>query len=171
MAKNTGKNFEAEIRRSLEGMKCFYFRIQDTNDVSKFVKMAVAEKQPGDFMAVYRSRAYLMECKTTRNLTAFPLFYGSNRSIPTHQIKAGTVVERHGGISYLLIRRDEPRNKTVYAITPGQGDYLYNHYGKMRKSVPWEWFKKNTVVVERLAKPIRWNLRKLFDLHREDEKY
>lgn len=97
MVKNTGKNFEAEIRRSLKGMKCFWFRIQDTNDISKFVKMAVAEKQPGDFMSIYRSRAYLMECKTTRNLTAFPLYYGPTRSIPAHQITAGQVLERNGG--------------------------------------------------------------------------
>ena len=54
MAKNTGKNFENEIRRSLKGAKCFWFRIQDTNDVSRYVKKAVAEKQPGDFFAVYR---------------------------------------------------------------------------------------------------------------------
>ena len=74
MAKNTGKNFENEIRRSLKGAKCFWFRIQDTNDVSRYVKKAVAEKQPGDFFAVYRSVPILIECKTTRNLTAFPLY-------------------------------------------------------------------------------------------------
>ena len=91
MAKNTGKNFENEIRRSLNGAKgsnyCWWFRIQDTNDVSKYVKQAIAEKQPADYMAVYRSRPILIECKTTRNLTSFPLYYGSSRSIPTHQIK------------------------------------------------------------------------------------
>ena len=48
MAKNTGKNFENEIRRSLKGADCWWFRIQDTNDVSRFVKQAVAEKQPAD---------------------------------------------------------------------------------------------------------------------------
>jgi hypothetical protein len=50
MAKNTGKNFENEIRRSLKACDCWWFRIQDTNDVSRFVKQAVAEKQPADFM-------------------------------------------------------------------------------------------------------------------------
>ena len=79
MAKNTGKNFENEIRRSLKGAKCFWFRIQDTNDVSRFIKQAIAEKQPGDFMAVYRSKAFLIECKTSRNLTSFPLYYGTTR--------------------------------------------------------------------------------------------
>ena len=46
MAKNTGKNFENEIRKSLEKADIWWFRIQDTNDVSRFVKKAVAEKQP-----------------------------------------------------------------------------------------------------------------------------
>ena len=41
MAKNTGKNFENEIRKSLKGADCWWFRIQDTNDVSKFVKQAI----------------------------------------------------------------------------------------------------------------------------------
>ena len=73
MVKNTGKNFENEVRRSLKAGKQFWFRIQDTNDVSKIVKKAVAEKQPADFMAVYRGKPVLIECKTSRNLTAFTL--------------------------------------------------------------------------------------------------
>ena len=48
----TGKNFEWEIRKSLDSAKWWWFRIQDTNDVSRFVKQAIAEKQPGDFFAV-----------------------------------------------------------------------------------------------------------------------
>tara|TARA_R100000655_G_scaffold11522_1_gene26649 strand:+ start:295 stop:795 length:501 start_codon:yes stop_codon:yes gene_type:complete len=162
MAKNTGKNFENEIRRSLKGAKCFWFRIQDTNDVSRYVKKAVAEKQPGDFFAVYRSRPILIECKTTRNLTAFPLYYGATRSIPKHQVDYGRTLQRNGGISLLLLRRDEPRNKTVYALTPEQVAYLYRTFGKDRKSVPWKWIEEHSTIVERLAKPIRWNLVKLF---------
>ena len=162
MAKNTGKNFENEIRRSLKGAKCFWFRIQDTNDVSRYVKKAVAEKQPADFMAVYRSVPILIECKTTRNLTAFPLYYGATSSIPKHQVEYGKTLQRNGGISLILLRRDEPRNKTVYALTPEQVAYLYRTFGKDRKSVPWKWIEEHSTVVDRLAKPIRWNLVKLF---------
>ena len=44
-----GKNFESEIRRSLKSSKhIWWFRIQDTNDINRFVKQAVAEKQPAD---------------------------------------------------------------------------------------------------------------------------
>ena len=106
MAKNTGKNFENEIRKSLQKADLWWFRIQDTNDVSRFIKQAVAEKQPADFMAVYRSRPILIECKTTRNLTSFPLYYGSSRSIPTHQVKMARQAERHGALAFILIRRD-----------------------------------------------------------------
>ena len=163
MVKNTGKNFENEIRRSLKSGGCFWFRIQDTNDVSKFVKKAIAEKQPADFMAVYRGKPVLIECKTTRNLTAFPLHYGTARSVPSHQIKAGKIMERHGGLSFILIRRDEPRNKTCYAVTPSQMEYMYRNFGKSRKSVPWKWLDENCNKVDRIAKPIRWNLKKLYE--------
>jgi len=163
MVKNTGKNFENEIRRSLKSGGQFWFRIQDTNDVSKFVKKAIAEKQPADFMAVYRGRPVLIECKTTRNLTAFPLHYGTARSVPAHKIKAGKIMERHGGLSFILIRRDEPRNKTCYAVTPSQMEHMYRSFGKSRKSVPWKWLDENCSKVDKLAKPIRWNLIKLYE--------
>ena len=55
--RDTGKNFESEIRRSLKSSKhIWWFRIQDTNDINRFVKQAVAEKQPADFFTVYRGR-------------------------------------------------------------------------------------------------------------------
>ena len=65
-------------------------------------------------------------------------------------------------MSFILLRRDEPRNKECYAVTPDQMAYLYDSFGKSRKSVPWKWFDEHAVKVERLAKPIRWNLVKLF---------
>ena len=86
--RDTGKNFENEIRRSLKSSKhIWWFRIQDTNDINRFVKQAVAEKQPADFFTVYRGRPIMLEAKTSRNLTSFPLYYGSGRSIATHQIR------------------------------------------------------------------------------------
>ena len=161
MAKNTGKNFENEIRKSLKGADCWWFRIQDTNDVSKFVKQAIAEKQPADFMAVYRGNPVLLECKTTRNLTSFPLYYGSSRSIPAHQVKMGLLCQRAGGTSLILIRRDENRNKRAWAITPEQADYLYKR--KDGKSIKWSWFHTNAIELIRLKNPVRWNLNKLFE--------
>ena len=161
--KDTGKNFEAEIRRSLRCSKhIWWFRIQDTNDINRFVKIAVAEKQPADFFTVYRSRPIMIEAKTSRNLTSFPLYYGETKSIAKHQIREGQQLVRKGGISLILIRREEFRNKKCYAITPSQASYLYSKkYDK--KSVKWEWFEKNAREVERLKAPLRWNLHKLYE--------
>jgi len=128
--------------------------------VSRFVKQAIAEKQPGDFFAVYRMRPILIECKTTRNLTSFPLYYGSNRSIPTHQVKMALKAQQHGAVSLILIRRDEPRNKRAWAVTPEQVDYLYKK--KDGKSIKWSWFHANAIELRRLKNPIRWNLNELF---------
>ena len=161
--KDTGKNFEAKIRRSLRSSKhIWWFRIQDTNDINRFVKIAVAEKQPADFFTVYRSRPIMIEAKTSRNLTSFPLYYGETKSIAKHQIREGKQLVRKGGISLILIRREEFRNKKCYAITPSQAEYLYSKkYGK--KSVKWAWFEKNAKEVERLKAPLRWNLHKLYE--------
>ena len=156
MAKNTGKNFENEVRKSLSKANLWFFRIQDTNDVSRFVRKAVAEKQPADFMAVYRSRPILIECKTTRNLTSFPLYYGSSRSIPSHQITMAKKAQRHGALAFIFIRRDEPRNKRVWAITPEQAEYLYKK--KDGKSVSWKWFHANAFELKKLKAPIRWEV-------------
>jgi recombination protein U len=124
--KDTGKNFENEIRRSLKGSKhIWWFRIQDTNDINRFVKVAVAEKQPADFFSVYRGRPIMVEAKTSRNLSSFPLYYSNTPSIAKHQIDAGIRLERAGGVSLILIRREEFRNKKVYAISAQQAKDLY----------------------------------------------
>tara|TARA_Y100001963_G_scaffold141096_1_gene208881 strand:+ start:35 stop:541 length:507 start_codon:yes stop_codon:yes gene_type:complete len=162
-AKDTGKNFENEIRRSLKSSRhIWWFRIQDTNDINRFVKIAVAEKQPADFFTVYRGRPIMVEAKTSRNLSSFPLYYGATRSIASHQVKEGSMLERAGGVSFILIRREEFRNKKCYAITPSQAKYLYSKaYGK--KSVKWDWFEKHAKQVERLKAPVRWHLQKLYE--------
>ena len=126
--KDTGKNFENEIRRSLKGSKhIWWFRIQDTNDINRFVKVAVAEKQPADFFSVYRGKPIMVEAKTSRNLSSFPLYYSNTPSIAKHQIDAGIRLERAGGVSLILIRREEFRNKKVYAISAQQAKDLYRN--------------------------------------------
>ena len=160
---DTGKNFESEIRRSLRNSKhIWWFRIQDTNDINRFVKIAVAEKQPADFFTVYRGRPIMLEAKTSRNLTSFPLYYGSGRSIAAHQIKEGEELVKRGGIALILIRREEFRNKKAWAITPAQAKYWYSKKWK-RRSVNWEWMDKYGIPIERLKAPLRWNIQKVYD--------
>ena len=161
--RDTGKNFENEIRKSLQGSKhIWWFRIQDTNDINRFVKIAVAEKQPADFFSVYRGRPIMVEAKTSRNLTSFPLYYSNTPAIAKHQIEAGLKLERAGGISLILIRREEYRNKKVYAISPQQAKDLYKNKNN-KKSIKWSWFEENAYLVERLKAPLRWNLHKLYE--------
>tara|TARA_R110000824_G_scaffold206523_3_gene391651 strand:+ start:1293 stop:1793 length:501 start_codon:yes stop_codon:yes gene_type:complete len=161
---DTGKKFEAEIRASLKDANCFWFRIQDTNDVSRFVNQAVAEKQPGDFLAVYEGRPILIECKTSRRTKSFPLYYGGTPSIPPHQIDFGLEMEASGGHSIFLLRKDEPRNKRVWAIRPDGIIQLY-HKSK-KKSIPWDEIEKHPLSfeIQRLSSPVRWDLEKLFKL-------
>jgi recombination protein U len=161
--KDTGKNFENEIRRSLKGSKhIWWFRIQDTNDINRFVKVAVAEKQPADFFSVYRGRPIMVEAKTSRNLSSFPLYYSNTPSIAKHQIDAGIRLERAGGVSLILIRREEFRNKKVYAISAQQAKDLYRNKDN-KKSIKWSWFEENAYIVDRLKAPLRWNLHKLYE--------
>jgi len=161
--KDTGKNFENEIRRSLKSSRhIWWFRIQDTNDINRFVKIAIAEKQPADFFTVYRSRPIMLEAKTSRNLTSFPLYYAKTPAIAPHQIRYGAKLVRAGGLSFILIRREEYRNKKCYAITPAQAQFLYSKAFK-NKSVKWSWFDKHAIQVERLKAPLRWNLHKLYE--------
>ena len=161
--KDTGKNFENEIRRSLKGSKhIWWFRIQDTNDINRFVKIAVAEKQPADFFSVYRGKPIMVEAKTSRNLSSFPLYYSNTPSIAKHQIEAGIKLERAGGVSLILIRREEFRNKKVYAISAQQAKDLYRNKNN-KKSIKWSWFDENAYIVDRLKAPLRWNLHKLYE--------
>ena len=161
--KDTGKNFENEIRRSLKASRfIWWFRIQDTNDINRFIKIAVAEKQPADFFTVYRSTPIMLEAKTSRNLTSFPLHYAKTPAIAKHQIEAGLRLEKAGGISLILIRREEFRNKKCYAITAEQAQTLYSNK-RNKKSIKWSWFEENALSVDRLKAPLRWNLHKLYE--------
>ena len=157
----TGKNFEWEIRKSLDDAGCWWFRIQDTNDVSRFVKKAVAEKQPGDFFAVSKGKPILIECKTSRNKTSFPLFYNKTPAIPEHQIEYAKSLVKEGGDAWFLIRRDIPRNKRVYALTPHQLDAIY--CDATRKSVKWNVIQTLGIELPRLPKPVRYDLSKLLN--------
>jgi penicillin-binding protein-related factor A (putative recombinase) len=112
-------------------------------------------------MAVYRSRPILIECKTTRNLSSFPLYYGSSRSIPAHQISMAQKAQRHGALAFIFIRRDEPRNKRVWAITPDQAEYLYKR--KDGKSINWKWFHAHAYELKKIKAPLRWEVISLME--------
>ena len=157
---DTGKQFESETRKSLKHTNCFWFRILDTNDVARFLPIkAVAEKQPGDFLALYDGMMVLIECKTSKRETSFPLYYRETRSIPEHQVEAAKLVEQNGGRAFFLIRQDKHRDKQVYAMTWRQ---VNNMYKENKKSIKWENVRQRAIPVARLKSPLRWDLEKLF---------
>ena len=156
MAKiDTGKNFESEIRKSLKKVNCFWFRIQDTNDVSRFVKIAIAEKQPADFMAVCKGIPILIECKTSKRETSFPLYYSRTRAIPIHQVEAAKKMEKNGGKAFFLLRKDKPRAKRVFAVNYR---VIEKFYKNKRKSVKWEQIEKEAIELSSFSNPLRWHL-------------
>ena len=69
--------------------------------------------------------------------------------------------QRHGALAFIFIRRDEPRNKRVWAITPEQADYLYKK--KDGKSINWKWFHANAFELKKLKSPIRWEVISLIE--------
>ncbi len=69
---------------------------------------------------------------------------------------------RKGGISLILIRREEFRNKKAWAVTPAQAKYWYSKKWK-GKSVKWEWIEKHCIPIERLKAPLRWHLQKVYE--------
>jgi len=71
--------------------------------------------------------------------------------------------QRHGALAFILIRRDEPRNKRAWAITPEQAEYLYKR--KDGKSVNWKWFHSNAFELKKLKAPIRWEVIPLLEKH------
>ena len=152
---DTGKNFESEVRKSLKDTDCFWFRIQDTNDVSRFVKQAIAEKQPGDFMMIKAGIPVLIECKTSKRETSFPLYYNTKRAIPKHQVEAALEVREHGGQSFFLIRKDKPRNKRCFAVKPEDIEELYK---TTKKSVKWAEIERVSVELPAISNPLRWDL-------------
>ena len=166
--KDTGKNFENEIRRSLKSSRhIWWFRIQDTNDVSRFVKKAISEKQPGDFFAVAYGIPVLIECKTSRNKTSFPLYYNKTPAIPKHQIQYALDLIKEGGQAFFLIRKDEPRNKRVFALTPHQVKLMYD--SASMKSVKWKVIETLGTELKRLSKPVRYDISILLNTRKVSE--
>ena len=72
------------------------------------------------------------------------------------------MLTRAGGLSFILIRREEFRNKKCYAISAQQAKALYSKKTS-KKSIKWSWFEENAYKVERLKAPLRWNLHKLYE--------
>ena len=72
-----------------------------------------------------------------------------------------SMAQKHGALAFIFIRRDEPRNKRAFAVTPEQVDMLYRK--KDGKSISWKWFEENAWELKRLATPVRWDITTLLE--------
>ena len=68
---------------------------------------------------------------------------------------------KEGGDAWFLIRRDIPRNKRVYALTPSQVSTMYDN--ATRKSVKWDVIETLGIELDRLSKPVRYDLSKVLN--------
>lgn len=101
---------------------------------------AYFEKQSTtDYNGVYKGKYIDFEAKNTKSMTAFPL-----SNIEEHQIVHLKNVIKHGGIAFFIISfqlKDE-----IYLLDASFVIDFYEH-GE-RKSIPYEVFKKNAVLVK-----------------------
>ena len=98
----------------------------------------------------------LIECKTSRNKTSFPLYYNKKAAVPEHQIQYGIDIVKEGGCAWFFIRKDIARNKRVFALTPSQMHMVYDNAD--RKSVKWNVIETLGIELPRLSKPVRYDL-------------
>lgn len=99
-----------------------------------------------DYNGVYRSCALDFEAKETQSRTSFPL-----SSIHHHQIKHLASVLRHGAIAFIIVRFTH-YEETYYV----QAEKLLPYIDSLqRKSIPYQWFKDNGIIIPyNYAKPV-----------------
>lgn len=91
-----------------------------------------------DYNGIYKGYYIDFEAKETKN-SSFPL-----ANIHKHQIDHLEKIEKHGGISFLIVRFTL-KNKTFLLETKYLIDFLNNN---KRKSIPYEYFEKNGYLIK-----------------------
>ena len=155
-ASNRGMNLENDINLSNEwytdkGIALITKRPTPINivkvDYSKGARITDAyfEKQSTtDYNGVYKGKYLDFEAKNTKSETSFPL-----SNISEHQIVHLKNVIKHGGIAFFIISfqvKDE-----IYLLDASFVIDFYEH-GE-RKSIPYDVFKKNGVLIKQDYNP------------------
>ena len=150
-AANRGMSLEEDINLSNEyyinnGIALIHKRPTPINivkvDYSKGARITDAyfEKQSTtDYNGVYKGKYIDFEAKNTKSNTAFPL-----SNISEHQIVHLKNVLKHGGIAFFIISfqsKDE-----IYLLDASFVIEFYEHGS--RKSIPYEVFKKEGVLIK-----------------------
>ena len=152
---NRGMNLEAAINSSNE-----YYLMKDialiykkptpigivdvsyANHKKTIEKAYFKEQSTLDYNGLYRGKYIEFDAKETLNKTAFPL-----SNIHEHQTKQIRNVIKHGGIVFLIIRM----NNINYLLT-GE-DYIYYIDTEERKSISYDFIKKNAHIIKESYQP------------------
>lgn len=152
---NRGMNLEAAINSSNE-----YYLSKDraliykkptpigvvdvsyANHKKTIEKAYFKEQSTLDYNGLYRGKYIEFDAKETLHKTSFPL-----SNIHEHQTKQIRNVIKHGGIVFLIIRM----NDINYLLT-GE-DYIYYIDHNDRKSISYEFIKKNAHIIKEAYNP------------------
>jgi recombination protein U len=111
--------------------------------------------RPFDYLSLYKSVPVAVECKQTRTRTRFDL---SNMR-PQQYEQLGQFAAM-GGVSYVLVNfrntKSSPRRNVCYCLDVEdllRWAFLETDWeaeaGKLRKSIPYEWFEQNCIELPR----------------------
>lgn len=92
-----------------------------------------------DYNGIYKGKYIDFEAKETRNKTGFPLI-----NIHEHQINHLMLIEKHGGISFIIVRFTA-LNETYLLPSKKMKQFLDNNN---KTSIPIEYFKKNGYLIK-----------------------
>jgi len=173
MAKNTGKGFEKEVRRSLDRARnerenMSVWRVPDTatrmrrcRNCKTFVPFTPGTKSPGDYHATVGGQLVVFEAKSSGM---------SDRSFLLRNIEDGQLdllldIERNGTPVWYLVRKYSGGDE-LFALTASEMKELKDRitsqpYGKTtRQSATWDELSQYAQPVSRDTKTT-WNLRTL----------
>jgi penicillin-binding protein-related factor A (putative recombinase) len=163
MGKSTqGKLFEQMTRNALTAIReqnsgNFWFqRIWDYKTYVAINPNLFCFKQVGDFMACNKGQFYIIECKSSvRERYAF-------KNVKEHQESAMRVIEKAGGIYWLLIlhRSTEDRKHQLFALRPENWFKVKNESAGY-ESATWESIEKHANLRIQRNGGV-WDLRELF---------
>ena len=147
---NRGMSLENDINLSNE-----YYRVNDVAYIYKKptpIKLVRVNYQKGlineayflspsttDYNGIYKGKYIDFEAKETTCKTSFAL-----SNIHEHQIKHLINVNRHGAISFLIVRFT--KNNETYLLDTNKLEYFINNYN--RKSIPLSYFKENGSLIK-----------------------
>ncbi len=129
-------------------------KVDYNNRINTKIKEAYYETpSTTDYNGIYKGKYIDFEAKETKNNTSFSL-----NNIHPHQIKHLLKIEKHGGISFLIIRFSN-LNKTFLLPTVKLENFLVN---SNRKSIPLSYIEENGYIIEEKYQP-RLDYIKLID--------